>query len=308
MLFEGKTRATLFGLLAIVLWSTLAGLIRTISEQLGPVGGGAMIYTVSALFLLVLVERPRLAGLNWRYMLPAGLLFASYEICLSLSLGYASSREQSIELGMINYLWPSLTVLLAIAINGQKGGAGVYAGVVVALTGIVWLMGGDGWSPRHMLNNMSSNPLSYGLALSGALIWALYCNITRRYAKDSNGITLFFMLTALLLWVRYLLGEEASMAFTGHNVMLLLLTGAVMGSAYACWNLGIIGGNMTFLATCSYFTPVLSSLFAAMLLNVSLNGSFWQGVIMVCGGSLISWLATRKKTLPADADASATFP
>lgn len=292
----GKTRATLLGLLAIVLWSTLAGLIRSLSERLGPTGGAAMIYSISAVFLLALVERPRFTGFNLGYMLPAGLLFASYEICSSLSLGYAASREQSIEVGMINYLWPSLTVLLAIMMNGEKGGPGVYAGLLLALTGIGWLMGGDGgWTPRHTLDNMSANPLSYGLALCGALIWAVYCNVTRRYAGGRHGVTLFFILTALLLWIKYLFSNEPALALNGATALGLLLTGAIMGIAYASWNIGIINGNMTLLATCSYFTPVLSSLFAAMLLNVQLTGAFWQGVLMVCAGSLLCWLTTRQR-------------
>ena len=40
-------KATLTGLSAIVLWSTMVGLIRGVSEGLGPVGGAAMIYSLS---------------------------------------------------------------------------------------------------------------------------------------------------------------------------------------------------------------------------------------------------------------------
>lgn len=50
-----RKRATLTGLAAILLWSTMVGLIRSVSEGLGPVGGAAMIYTVSGLLCLVTV-------------------------------------------------------------------------------------------------------------------------------------------------------------------------------------------------------------------------------------------------------------
>jgi len=36
-------KATLTGLIAIVLWSAIVGLIRAVSEGLGAVGGAAMI-------------------------------------------------------------------------------------------------------------------------------------------------------------------------------------------------------------------------------------------------------------------------
>lgn len=35
-------KATLIGLIAIVLWSTMVGLIRGVSEGLGPVGGAPL--------------------------------------------------------------------------------------------------------------------------------------------------------------------------------------------------------------------------------------------------------------------------
>ncbi|PJX01615.1 EamA family transporter, partial [Escherichia coli] len=40
-----------------------------------------------------------------------------------------------------------------------------------------------------------------------------------------------------------------------------------------------------------YFTPVLSSALAAVLLSAPLSFSFWQGALMVCGGSLPFLLA-----------------
>lgn len=55
-----RKRATLTGLAAILLWSTMVGLIRSVSEGLGPVGGAAMIYTVSGLLCLVTVGFPDL--------------------------------------------------------------------------------------------------------------------------------------------------------------------------------------------------------------------------------------------------------
>ncbi|MWL75512.1 EamA family transporter, partial [Escherichia coli] len=55
-----KKKATLIGLLAIVLWSTMVGLIRSVSEGLGPVGGAAMIYTLSGLLCWLIVGFPSL--------------------------------------------------------------------------------------------------------------------------------------------------------------------------------------------------------------------------------------------------------
>ncbi|MBE0149231.1 aromatic amino acid DMT transporter YddG [Serratia fonticola] len=287
-------KATLLGLLAIVLWSSVVGLIRSVSEGLGPVGGAAMIYSVGTLFLLVVMGVPKLREFRRSYLILGSLLFVLYEICLSLSLGFASNRTQAIELGMINYLWPCFTVLMAILFNGQKAKWWVVPGLLLSLFGIGWIMSGSGgWSPAQMLANVRSNPLSYGLAFSGAVIWAIYCNVTKRIAQGKNAVVLFISLTALALWLIYPFSNESGMNFSLPVVVALLCVGTAMGAGYAAWNVGILHGNMTLLATVSYFTPVLSSVFAAVVLSTALTLNFWQGVMMVTLGSLICWWATR---------------
>ncbi|AYZ32709.1 aromatic amino acid DMT transporter YddG [Serratia sp. FDAARGOS_506] len=289
-----RTRATLFGLLAILLWSSVVGLIRSVSEGLGPIGGAAMIYSVSAVFLLVAIGVPKWRSFPRPYLIVGSLLFVSYEICLSLSLGYANTRLQAIEVGMINYLWPCFTVLMALALNGQKAKWWLLPGLLLSLFGIGWIMSGEGgWSPAQMLANVRSNPLSYALAFSGAVIWALYCNLTKKIAQGSNGVVLFIVLTALALWLKYAFSAESGMQFSAGVTVTLLCAGVAMGAGYAAWNVGILHGNMTLLATVSYFTPVLSAVFAALVLHTSLTANFWQGVAMVTLGSLICWRATR---------------
>ena len=68
---------------------------------------------------------PRLGAFPRRYLIVGSALFVSYEICLSLSLGFAADRAQAIELGIVNYLWPCLTVVFAMLINGQRASAWV---------------------------------------------------------------------------------------------------------------------------------------------------------------------------------------
>ena len=61
---------------------------------------------------------------------------------------------------------------------------------------------------------------------------------------------------------------------------------------YAFFEVSI--GVVSLLAAASYFTPVLSSALAAILLSATLSWSFWQGAGMVCLGSLLCWYATRR--------------
>ncbi|MEQ9873129.1 aromatic amino acid DMT transporter YddG [Pectobacterium brasiliense] len=290
-------RATLTGLLAIVLWSTSVGLIRSLTEALGPIGGAAMIYSTSTLCLLAFYGFPRIKTLPRVYLFSGGSMFVCYEIFLSLSIGLADSRMQAIEIGMINYLWPSLTVFFSLFINQQKSRFLLWPGLALSLGGIVWIMKGESdWTPELLWNNILANPLAYSLAFSAALTWALYCNITRRYGQGKSGVLLFFFVASLLLWVQYAFSTEGAISLTLPSSLQLLFMGTSTALAYSVWNIGIQHGNLTLLATASYFTPVLSTLLAALWLNITPAISFWQGVVMVTAGSLLCWYATRSPT------------
>lgn len=293
---RGENRATAFGLVAIVLWSTAAGLIRSVGEAFGPLGGAAMIYTLGAIGLLILFGKPRLRSSSRFYLIVGSALFVAYEVCLSLSLGFANDSNQAIELGVVNYLWPCLTVLLAIVMNGQRASLLILPGTVLALFGILWVVSGNGLSLPGIMANVATNPLGYGLAVSCGITFALYCNVTRRYAGGGNQVVLFFILTAVVLWTKYAFSDEVIAPVTWPNAIELVAAGVAMAGGYALWNIGILRGNLTLLATASYFAPVLSSAFAGLWLGAALTAQFWQGAVLVTAGSLICWQATRVRS------------
>ena len=84
-----------------------------------------------------------------------------------------------------------------------------------------------------------------------------------------------------------------TMDFSVSAVIYLALAASAMGFGYAAWNVGILHGNVTVLATASYFIPVFSAALAAVLLHAPLSFAFWKGALMVVAGSILCWLATR---------------
>jgi len=296
---------TLFGVAAILLWGSLMGLTRRVAEEFSPIGGAALIYSVSTLFLLVTMGIPRLKSHSTRYVLIGGVLFVSYEICLALALGMANDRLQAIEMSVINYLWPALTVLIAVLMSQRSVSVWVYPSVALAFIGVAWTIVADqGISVADLSGRIATNPMVYAMAFIGAFIWAIYCNVTQRLAQGQNAIVLFFGATAATLWLQYAVSNELTLEFTWSNVTILLLAGVVMGSGYALWNVAILRGNMLLLATLSYFTPVISTLFSSMILGVVLGLSFWQGVVMVTLGSLVCWWVTREPSASKENQAS----
>ncbi|WP_392562387.1 aromatic amino acid DMT transporter YddG [Orbus sturtevantii] len=289
-----KNKATLIGFIAIFLWSSIVGTIKIVSENFGAIGGLALIYSVATVLLFFIVGATKLRQLPRSYLIWGSLLFVLYELCFSLSIGLSHSGRQAIEVSMLNYLWPTLTILAAVLFNNQKANLLIIPGGILPLIGIGWVLGGEqGLDLSVMLNNVKDNPLSYGLALIGSFIWAAYCMVTIKCAKGKNGVTLFFFLTALVLWIKYFIAGENTLIFNFTAVMYLILSAFAIGLGYAAWNYGVLHGNITILAGASYFIPILSASISALLLNTSLSFSFWQGTALVCLGAILCWLATR---------------
>ncbi|MEN7527478.1 aromatic amino acid DMT transporter YddG [Cupriavidus sp. DL-D2] len=303
-------QATLIGLLAVLLWSSIVGLIRGVSESFGATGGAALMYSVASVLLWISVGPVRIKALPRAYLFWGSLLFVSYELCLSLSIGYANTGRQAIEVSMVNYLWPTFTMMAAILFNRQRANWLIVPGFLVAILGVTLVLGGDqGLDAASLAANVRDNPLSYGLAFTGAVIWAGYCTVTARIAQGKNGVTLFFILTALTLWAKYLFTGGEAMSFTFGGVVYLALAACAMGFGYAAWNVGILHGNVAVLAGASYFIPVLSAALATTLLHAPLSFAFWKGAAMVVAGSILCWLATRGKgarTAPSGGSSQAT--
>jgi drug/metabolite transporter (DMT)-like permease len=295
-------RATLIGLVAVLCWSSTVGLIRSVAEALGAVGGAAALYTVSAVLVLAVQGVPRKAQLRQVskvYLIGCGLLFALYEVCLSVAIGLAHNRQESLELGLINYLWPCLTIVLAVLCRQQAARWWLWPGVALCLWGLVRVLagehsasGGTFWW-QELGAHMQGNPLAYALAFGAALLWPVYSLLSRLHGGGFNGVGLFVLLTALVLWGQWLLLPQPAMQWSWSVATQVLVVGASTALAYSCWEHGIQRGNLAVLAAGSYFAPVLSSLWAALWLAVQPGWSFWQGVALVTLGSLLCWRATR---------------
>lgn len=99
-----RNLATLIGLTAIFFWSTNVGLIRSISEHFGAIGGAALIYSVSTFILYLSIGLPQFNRVSKTYLIWGSILFVGCELCFTLSIGYAQNGRQAIEVGMVNYL------------------------------------------------------------------------------------------------------------------------------------------------------------------------------------------------------------
>ncbi len=195
-------RATFLGMGAVVVWALMAGLVKLVSVGFGATLGTALLYTFAATALLI-VRPPKLKTIPRRYLLIGGALFVSYESVFALAISMTTSSMQAVEVSLVNYLWPTLTVLFCAAASGKKGALGrVIPGAIIATIGVMVAVGGNaGFTAAQLAEHLGANPVPYLLTLIGAVIWALYSTVTPKISQGADATSLFFVGVATTLWI-----------------------------------------------------------------------------------------------------------
>ena len=285
--------ATSFGILALILWSTLVGLLRLSTEKFGAMYTVTYVYTLSAIILYLSYGLPDFSKVSKRFLIISTSLFVIFELCFAFSITLSSSSEKSIEMNIIFSLWPTLIILMLAILKEEKVNFLTIFGVLVSFSGIVMI----NYHPHlNFIQNFYHNPVSYLLILLASILWAIYCIYTKKKSNGTNAVSLYFICTSIALWILTLSTQGFHLphvqGFMSYGFVIINAFFFAMG--YLAWNIGIIKGNMPILVMLSYFSPLLSSIFSAIVLHSSLSTTFWYGAIIVTIGSLICWLSTRK--------------
>ena len=297
--------STASGLCAILLWSTTFAFARSLSESVGPLTAGAAVYLIGGSFCLL-----RLGWLGKRvndylklprlYLLGCGLLFVFYTAAIYLAVGLAKDREQLLEIALVNYLWPSLTILFSLALLKKRAGFWLMPGTALALAGVLLVMTqGAHLSWASFSEHLRKNPAAYALALAGAIAWAFYSNLARRWSEPRSGgaVELFMPVAGLvLLSLRFTANEPTGWSFRASGEVLVLA--AVTALAYSLWDVAMRKGNILLVIVCSYFTPLLSTAVSCIYLKVSPGPQLWIGCLMLVSGSLMTWIAVSERPAP----------
>jgi drug/metabolite transporter (DMT)-like permease len=285
-------QATGLGIIAILLWSTTIAFSRSLTEQLGTFTAAGLIYILAGLIGLGYAglrkdTLSKIWKLPKKYLLGCGALFVAYNLLLYLAIGLASSRVQVVLVGLLNYLWPGLSLLFSIPILGRHARASLPLGILLALAG-VWLAGGSELTPSVLLSE-SGGMLPYTLAFGAATCWGLYSNLSRRWAAGSNGdgTPLFLFASGVLLALPLLFTPEVQQwtLRTGIELMYMAVFPGML--AYALYDFAVRNGEIVLVASASYLTPLLSTMVSVLVLNVQPGPFIWLGTGLVITGAVI---------------------
>lgn len=279
--------ATLSGLLAIVLWSSLA-LLTTATDGLPPFEVLTLGFGFAAVFGFV---RTTLRGRDgWRQLRQP---WSALGLTTAALFGYhalyfiALKRAPAVEANLLNYLWPLLIVLFAALLPGVRIRGLQIAGTLLGLlAAVVLVTRGSG---------IEIQPLylpGYLAALGAAVIWAAYSVLNRRHAQvPSEAIIVACVMVALFGLLAHLGFEQTVMPrFTQWLVLALMGVGPV-GAAFLPWDHGTKHGDIAVLGSLSYLAPLLSTL---LLVLAGRAKPHWSQAVAIALLMLGAWLSLRR--------------
>jgi drug/metabolite transporter (DMT)-like permease len=263
------SRSTVFGVSAIAVWGATIPWLRILSDSTGPVSGGAWMTVIAAATLwTVRLARGQwhLPRTPWRSVALSGSMFAAYMVLFTFAVGNAASASESVAVGLVNYLWPSLGVAFAPFFERRPFTLVLGAGVLLALFGTaVALFARPDLSPLDAAQLAASRPLPYVAAGIGAMCWAIYSNVAGWYRSpdDENGAVWYSTFAAIGVSIVALSMEGFPAPPTPGLWASALLLGSLTGWSFLAWDEGVRTGQRRFLETAALFTPILSVVAAA---------------------------------------------
>jgi drug/metabolite transporter (DMT)-like permease len=250
-----RRAATLVGLSAVLLWSTLATLTAA-SGTMPPFELLAITFAIGGLAGVALwTIRPkaiRALRQPWPvWLLGVGGLFG-YHAAYFIALRHAPV----VEAGLINYLWPLLIVVFSALLPGENLKWHHIAGCALALAGAVLVVTGG-----HGLSFDPAYLGGYAAALFAAVTWGAYSVLSRRVAEvASDAITGFCLATAALAAVVHFAIEPTIWpANVAQWAAIVALGLGPVGLAFYVWDIGVKHGDIQIVGAVSYATPLLST-------------------------------------------------
>jgi drug/metabolite transporter (DMT)-like permease len=277
-------RATLIGLIAILMWSLLAAL-TVATGRMPPFQLAAISFAIGALVgpLTWIVRGEGFRALRQpaaAWLVGVGGLFG-YHALYFLSLRHAPPAEA----GLVNYLWPLLIVLFSAFLPGERLAPHHIVGALLGLAGTVLLFAGSGTAGFEW-----QYAAGFLAAFIAAFVWATYSVLSRRFAHvGTDAVAGFCAVTALLAATAHLMIETTVWPeTTGQWLAVLALGVGPVGAAFYAWDVGMKRGDIRVIGAASYATPLLSTGFLILAGFAEPTATLALAALLIGGGGLIA--------------------
>lgn len=280
-----RSRATLIGFTAVLMWGALA-LLTVWSGSVPPFQLVAMCFAIAfsgALAKWLIAGENPLAHL--RHPAPVWLLGVGGLFGYHFFYFMALRNAPPVEAGLIAYLWPLLIVVLSALLPGERLRWHHIAGALLGLSGTALLVTRGG-----AVTFQAENALGYAAAAACALTWSGYSVLSRRFGHVKTDAVGWFCGAAAVLGLMAHLAFERTVwpEHAGQWLAVLGLGLGPVGAAFFVWDYGVKHGDIQSLGVSSYAAPLISTL---LLIAFGAGEASWTvaaACAAIVGGALLA--------------------
>jgi drug/metabolite transporter (DMT)-like permease len=278
-----KTRATLIGFTAILMWSFLA-LMTAASGTMPPFQLSAITFAIGSLpgIITFILKPERIRQLRQ----PAKVWLTGVVGLFGYHFLYftALRNAPAVEAGLIAYLWPLLIVVGSALLPGERLRWYHVAGALAGLAGTVLIVAKNGidFDPAY--------GFGYLAAFLCAFTWSGYSLITRRFEAVSTDVVTGFCLATSILSALCHLGLETTVWPDSLSQWAAVVGLGIfpVGLAFYAWDHGVKNGDIQILGASSYAAPLLSTLILTLFGFAEPSLRIAIACVLITGGAILA--------------------
>lgn len=296
-----NSEKTYKGYLAVLLWSTAAAFIRSLTEEIGPFTSGFFVYLIGGLLTLFLTSRgekklPSLKTLSKPAIL-SGIIYAVYVFSTTYSIAISKTRVISLAVTVVKSLWPLLTLILSIPMLREKRKLSLF-GMLFSFFGVmIVILGGSGGDAIESFTIQLGDITPFLVGFISAISWALYSNVIKKYNVNDSFLGYFMIISGFIMGFLSLFATEPS----GWNmeVVLQIIYQAVVtiGVATTLWNQSMIKGDIHKVMIAANYMPLMSIIISSLILRVKIDPSVLIGGAFLVVGNIFHKNMDKKENI-----------
>jgi len=294
-------RATLIGVLAVLIWGPSLPIVRMVADRTGPVGYIGMSCLISGLcgviknildkkkILTSEVLRHPIFYLRW-------LCFVVNYSLTTLAVNIVSHDNLPLVI-LLNYSWPTMVIIWSVGLSAVRithRWAFVLGSVIVMLSLALEIIG-PGILNLHRVF-MQNDFLAFGIVIISSISWGLFSAMNRKYGHKtgSGGVIPYFQLTFLVGLPFYFSSHATVMPWELPHYLLAILVifSLCQFLAQKSWYYGMHHGSIVALSLCADFIPWLSLLSAYFFLDAEITTTTIISAFLLVVGAMVTRFGT----------------
>ena len=293
---KNQKKAMLFGLIAVLLWSTVASAFKITLSHFAPIQMVLIASLTSIVLLLGIAYQQKKLHLLKQYFIKQPLFYLTLGVInpflYYLVLFKAYDLLPASQAQALNYTWAITLTLLSVPFLGQKIRKKDWVAILFSYTGALIIA-----TKGDLLGLNFESPLGVALALLSTLIWASYWIINAR----NNNDPIVSLLLGFLLSLPFTFIATALLAdFNFDSVEGIL--GAIyiglfeMGISFILWLMAIkLATNTAQVSNLIFISPFISLFLLSKIVGEEIHPSTFIGLVTIIVGLVIQQINWRKK-------------